>query len=358
MATVSQTETAASRGGLRARIEGYPAGSLAFDWAISLLGLWMLAGLFLDGWAHNALRDQIETFFTPWHAVLYSGMLAIGGTITAAYVRNLLRGYHWLRALPRAYLLSLVGFGLFLASGFFDFVWHDAFGFEIDIEALLSPSHLLLATGAVLMNAGPVRSTWARTPSGEQRGWQALGPAVITMLGLASTFTFFTQYSNVFAHAHYLMGSRPFAPNPWVWDTAMISYFVYPAAILMFFILLGARLWRLPMGSMTLLMGGNAGLMFALTEAYNGHPWGALIAALAGGIAADGLYAVLRPSAERAGALRVFGFAAPFVLFLLVVAAMLITDGMWWRIHMWLGAPFISGVIGLGMTYLAAPPSR
>ena len=27
--------------------------------------------LFVDGWAHNNL-DQIETFFTPWHALFYS----------------------------------------------------------------------------------------------------------------------------------------------------------------------------------------------------------------------------------------------------------------------------------------------
>src|SRR6266536_4204640 len=46
------------------------------NWAEDLVTLvltaWLIGGLFLDGWAHNT-RPQLETFFTPWHAVFYSG---------------------------------------------------------------------------------------------------------------------------------------------------------------------------------------------------------------------------------------------------------------------------------------------
>src|SRR3546814_9388797 len=37
-------------------------------------GLWMVVGLFLDGWAHDNAKP--ESFFTPWHGVLYSGFAA------------------------------------------------------------------------------------------------------------------------------------------------------------------------------------------------------------------------------------------------------------------------------------------
>jgi hypothetical protein len=40
-----------------------------------LIGLWLMIGLFVDGWAHNNLQS-LETFFTPWHAIFYSGFLA------------------------------------------------------------------------------------------------------------------------------------------------------------------------------------------------------------------------------------------------------------------------------------------
>src|SRR3546814_17364263 len=31
-------------------------------------GIWMVVGLFLDGWAHD--NNKPESFFTPWHGVL------------------------------------------------------------------------------------------------------------------------------------------------------------------------------------------------------------------------------------------------------------------------------------------------
>gem|GEM_PF-3537078 len=41
-----------------------------------LLAAWMTAGIFIDGWAHINLTP-LETFFTPWHAVFYSGFLQL-----------------------------------------------------------------------------------------------------------------------------------------------------------------------------------------------------------------------------------------------------------------------------------------
>src|SRR5437773_2461467 len=37
-----------------------------------LLAFWFAVGVFVDGWAHNNLV-ALESFFTPWHALLYSG---------------------------------------------------------------------------------------------------------------------------------------------------------------------------------------------------------------------------------------------------------------------------------------------
>ena len=35
--------------------------------------LWFFIGAWIDSSAHTYLIDDIETFFTPWHGVLYSG---------------------------------------------------------------------------------------------------------------------------------------------------------------------------------------------------------------------------------------------------------------------------------------------
>lgn len=42
--------------------------------AVAVFGTWMIIGLFLDGWSHQA--NKPETFFSPWHLLLYSGFVA------------------------------------------------------------------------------------------------------------------------------------------------------------------------------------------------------------------------------------------------------------------------------------------
>ena len=42
--------------------------------AITLaLGAWLVLGVFADGWAHFSV-PSLESFFTPWHGALYSGL--------------------------------------------------------------------------------------------------------------------------------------------------------------------------------------------------------------------------------------------------------------------------------------------
>ena len=120
--------------------------SLAFDWAMSALGAVFVGGLFLDGWAHTHGRVD-ETFFTPWHAVLYSGYLLTAGFLVATLFRNAAQGYPWRRALPPGYGLSVIGAALWVIGGPGDLLWHELFGFEANVEALLSPAHLVLALG-------------------------------------------------------------------------------------------------------------------------------------------------------------------------------------------------------------------
>ena len=128
-----------------------------FDWLMTTLALWFIGGLFLDGWAHT--HGQVdESFFTPWHAVLYSGHAAILVTLIV----------HWVRAhaLSQGYRLSMVGAVLYLFAGVGDFLWHDAFGVEESIEALLSPTHLILAISAFLIVTGTLRASWPNAATG------------------------------------------------------------------------------------------------------------------------------------------------------------------------------------------------
>jgi len=264
------------------------AHSRRFDWLIALTSLWILTGTFLDGWYHNTFQDGIETFFTPWHGILYSGLAAAGAVLLPAYTRNLMRGYPWTRALPNGYMLSLLGFVLFTLGGGVDFAWHTLFGFEADEEALLSPAHLLLASGGVLLMGGPLRAALRHASADERRGWVHLLPALLSLLSVLSLFTFFTQYANAFTHANIIAGRGPDGET-YFWNVAGITGVLVPAALMMGFILLAIRRWQLPIGSLTLLLTTNAGLMFSLGSSYSGQHWPVLLAALSGGLLADAL---------------------------------------------------------------------
>src|SRR5436305_11220206 len=114
--------------------------SLRFDWIMVVVSIWWLGGLFIDGWAHSNI-PQLETFFTPWHAVFYSGYLAVTFTLLVQILLNLrqsafsasgstpslvtlvresLKGNRWLAgagAIPTGYELSLLGVVIFGVSG-------------------------------------------------------------------------------------------------------------------------------------------------------------------------------------------------------------------------------------------------
>ena len=101
----------------RSYISGYPEVSLRFEWLVVLSSLWIFAGLYLDGWAHNNISEQIHSFFTPSHLVLYSGYAVSAVILGVTYVRNIRRGQGWLQALPRAYMTSLLGAVIFAVAG-------------------------------------------------------------------------------------------------------------------------------------------------------------------------------------------------------------------------------------------------
>ncbi|PIP65118.1 hypothetical protein COW95_03595 [Candidatus Peregrinibacteria bacterium CG22_combo_CG10-13_8_21_14_all_49_11] len=127
-----------------------------FSYVYLFTSFWLVTGAYIDGWAHNHV-PELETFFTPWHAVLYSGYLAMVLTLLLWIWLRKRKGHSWREAVPEGHGLSLLGAGVFFFGGIGDMLWHIAFGIEAGIEALLSPTHLLLATGAFLLFSGGAR---------------------------------------------------------------------------------------------------------------------------------------------------------------------------------------------------------
>jgi hypothetical protein len=359
-----------------------PISSRRFDWIMVVVSIWWLGGLFIDGWAHSNI-PQLETFFTPWHAVLYSGYLAVATTLIVRIIQNLqhmaastsadgkapplvtliresLPGNRWLRAIPAGYGLSLLGVGVFLVSGIGDMTWHIIFGIERGTEALLSPTHLGLALGIGLSLSGPLRAAWRRQDGTGASTWRQLGPAILSLTFAYSLLTFFTEYANPLI-------------NPWPIADASgsasrgITTILLTTGIMMGLVLLVARRWRLPFGTWTFMFGVNGLLMaaFAPIEVIITVP-----TALLGGLAADLTYRLLQPSPEQLASLRLFAFLVPALFYLLyfinlalvapelaMMRPTVFASGIVWTIPFWAGAPVIAGATGCLLSYVMIPPA-
>ena len=142
--------------------------------------LWMFIGAWVDASAHRYIIDELESFFSPWHGILYSGFGVV--VISALYVKNKMRDYK--------FDVGILGACIFAVGGGSDAIWHTLLGIEVGIEPLITPSHLMLFLGAFLM----LDHVFASRPNKE-----ILDTA--SLFALASSFAlivYITQFVNPF----------------------------------------------------------------------------------------------------------------------------------------------------------------
>lgn len=113
--------------------------------------LMQISGTSWDVTSH--LMFKPETFFTPSHALLYSGIGLITiatALITFLYIKN----KHSITnaSAKSSFQLLLIGSVVSIISGPADYLWHQTFG----IDGLLSPTHISLMTGMLITSIGVV----------------------------------------------------------------------------------------------------------------------------------------------------------------------------------------------------------
>jgi hypothetical protein len=338
----------------------------AEDFVTIGLSLWLVAGVFVDGWAHTNL-DVLDTIFTPWHAILYSGYLA-----TAIWIGDVVRrrgrparGQSIWAVIPRGYQLSVVGVMVFGAAGVGDLLWHSAFGIERGLDALLSPTHLGLFVGALLIVSTPFRLAWSNVDGvGEVPSWPALLPALLS-LAIAAALTCFMHMYLWGAGLYNPLDARgafPSSPQPVTAAVRELNDVIGLASVLVTNLILIApllillRRWLPPFGSATLLFATIFGLMEALWgyEAYY-----SVLAAVAAGLLVDGLIRALRAGPDRVAELRIVATLAPLIVWGLDFLAVQLVWGMPWTAELWGGALVMSSLAGLGISLLhtTSPPT-
>jgi hypothetical protein len=313
-----------------------------FEWAVVALSTAVVAGAHVDSWAHGHVASTLESFFTPWHALLYGSLAATTAFLVLCAAWTGARPWEWPRALPDGYGLSLVGCVLFGVGGVLDLAWHLTFGIERNFQALISPTHLILIGSAGLIVSGPLWAAWRRP--GRAIGWPGIASATLTLTML----TFFGQFDHPFT-AQWSALPQTFVPVQPAEELGMLGI-IFQTALLMGVVLLLVRRFDLPPGSLTFLMGVNA---IFVTLIKGADP--IILIGIAGGVAADVAYALLRPAPGRPVRLRIFAFLVPAVLYSLYFAALIRVDGLWWPVHLWAGAPVVAGLTGVLVSLVAVP---
>lgn len=316
-------------------------------------GMWMLVGLFLDGWAHD--NNKPETFFTPWHGLLYSGFTAAAAAAGLIAFRERGAPGGWRRNLPQGHGLTLVALGIFGTAAVLDLVWHEVLGIEVGVEALLSPTHLaLLAAGLVALSA-PLRAAWITTPRRPASLKGFLVP-VLSLSLLTGLLGFFLLYlspltNDAAAAAFTRVANVPHDhPSQQVGELQQllgIGSILMTTVLLTVPVLLLVRRWDPPAGAITTLVGVVV-LMFVAMDEFE---LGVFVLA---GLVSGAVIELARPRVgDTAG--TAIGMS---VLWLGYFATSAVTDTVAWTVELWGGVVVLAGLVSAGVGLLAAPLPR
>ena len=319
------------------------------DLGATIGAAWLMFGLYLDGWAHNTQLP--DSFWTPWHGVLYSGYGALAAFLALVMALRIREGASLREAIPDGYAPSVLGALAFGVGGVFDMLWHTFIGIERNLDVLFSPSHLMLAIGIVLLVSGPLRSVWRRGPTARPSVDAGIALASIAMILLI--LTFMLQFATPFAFTPATPGEARLGELAQV--RALFGVLTF-SAILVGLLLLALREGVLLPGSVTLLLLVDAIALLTMRANNQAVQREVILStALVGGVVADLLLWRLRPAPGRPEAIRIFATAVPLVLFTWYFAAIALHIGTWWTPHALTGMGVLGALTGLLVSYLVFP---
>ena len=322
------------------------------DLGAALTGTWIVLALFADGWAHQNV-PELEGFFTPWHLALYSGLAAAVAWIALLARRRPGRG---LASVPPDYRPAAVGAAVFAAGGLADMAWHLSLGVEVGIDALLSPPHLVLAAGGLLILSAPLRARWSAGDFGS--------PIALLALALPTALAgFFLLYVSEFAAASptvpyvRLPEGAPGHEEGELPALAGLGAFLVTTGLFLVPLLLLWRRRAFPRAAVTVVVSVLAVLSAVVVG--GGRPALAGAAgAVVGALAADAvLRRVVAASAPPKRLAVAAGATAALVWSGHLAGLALLGGGVVWPAELWSGIVVLSAAVAATLGHLAGEPT-
>ena len=337
--------------------------TLAFDWVYTVLVLSFTAGVYMDGWSHSTFGPD-QSVFSEYHLLFYASLMALGLWLFGAALVNRRAGLSGLDALPAGYALSACGVVLFGVTGVFDLGGHALFGFEVDNEALYSPTHIGLFIGHALISVGPVRAALARQHLSEvdaPNWWTSFRDFLPALIGWASFFNVLAFVSmSFFSTSVGFMLAEARTDSDYIGETLGIMGIIIQTAMTVGALTFLVLRFKLPAGTFTLFFLLYALYGSVLTLNVDLVPVFVLI-----GLLCDVLYKVLKPNAHPVR-YHAFNTLTAFVFWAAFYGFVFLTNyggGVWYTPYIWTGSIAQATVTALLVSLLSTascppqPPS-
>jgi hypothetical protein len=360
------------------------------DLITTAIAFWPITALFFDARGHNNWTGQ-ESFFSTAHLFLYGGLTILGlwiGMLVTKYQlaagvdprKTLLPD---LKAIPVGYGVAIIGLLVLGIGGPVDLIWHTAYGFEVSVAAIVSPPHLALFFGGLLVSSTGIRSMWAKADLAPD--FKTFLPVLLSSILFIAIAGFITMYVSAFnmnvaptsgfindlARFKDVHDDQSIALDagltgygddrwPYLYFSTMhgIASMVITTLILLGPMLLNARRWRMPFGSATIIFLAY-GLLMSIMSEYRDAVL--LLPLVIAGLAMDLLIQRLgQARADRRvslGGIRILGTGTAAALWISYYAVLALDKGIGWGPSVWVGAVIVGIMTGFGVAFLVAPPA-
>ncbi|WP_426573114.1 hypothetical protein [Aquihabitans sp. McL0605] len=288
-------------------------------------------------------------FLSGWHLVLYGGVTAVALWLGVGALR---RGPAFVTSAGT----TTVGFLILAFGGVADAAWHARFGTEANIEALVSPPHLMVFAGLTFLLSSPIVVLWRRPA--RRLGLVASLVALSSVVSTVLVISLFTGYLSPLAGG---MSITPGYIEPLVGESPIdydqvrgLAIAVWTVAVLVAaFTVILVRFRPVPglLWLSVFLCGAPA---LALTS------WTVIKPEIVGyavaGLVLEVMVALTGKPTLGRGAAAVTGALLGSMLWA-ATFAMLRSDGrLGWTIDLWGGTIILSGLIGAAVASLVALP--
>lgn len=341
---------------------------MIFHWLMMVIVIAYGYGTNIDASQHIHRGNEIETFFNPSHYLMYAGWLGVGIALATYAVIQFRKGKERSEWLPNGYWASAVGFVIFSIGGGFDLAWHELYGFEANLEAPVSPAHMVLIVGSIFMYSGVLLHSLYRRRQEPHLFENRINlhslPLVLSISLILQSTAWPTWYFDPLTVDYasgglVASGKEAFQFIEFGGPTAEIAGmegFFLLSLITVPFMIYPLKKWRLPNGALTLIL-----MYFYGSRAFSTNGFVYLPAVLAGSISGELIWAWIRRGGEARLAnpigYRAIALVTPLLLYTVYFAIIAARGGIVWAPHLWVGAITYGGMAGLAVSLVVIPPT-